>query len=330
MDQNLIQTYIKELDLIFRDYSSADALVEIKQLIKLENKFRKQLCSTKEGRGVYKDLVVNTLQNNKLLPMKVLFREKADQYKPVINPAVRGRKYAALYKLSINYNFCYYAVNNLAQKGIVDEKLNNILESIKTLRDSIIKRYLLVALNRAKVHNKKIGGIVDFEDLIQMANIGIISAVDKYVVSDESATFHQYVIGWITGNLILSSMQTLPVTLWPTAARKLLQIKRLTDKTPGISPQQISVIAEITEEEVSRLLNVSNYKSLDEDINKSSDDYGSLTLLDLLPAEDDESNGYAAIEQGDLTRKIAEGFKTLTIMEQKVLRLKGINFKDYL
>lgn len=330
MEQNLIQLYIKEINEALKGVAEKETNDELKKLIGLELKFAKRLRSITGGKQKYKDFIFHIVEDKDLREARPYFRERENMYKDIINPAIMAKDTESLHRLRLNFRFCFFVMETMQNKDI---RLDDIYEQIKKTREGIIHKHLHHALNRAKSFSRGIGSVVDFGDLIQLANEALIEAVDKYVIDQDSTSFHNMAFGKMISSLITSSDSSLPVTLWPKASRKLYQIRKILEKTPGINTRDLSQILDTAEEEISLIMNASRYKSLDESLNGSEDDseMPSITLLDFLPSITNEYNDpYLMIEREDMIRTAAEIFKNLTLLEQKALRLKGVNFKDYL
>jgi len=331
MEYNLIQSYIKELNEALKEASaSIETLAELQKLTDLELRFTKRLRTVAGGKKVYKDFITYIVEERGLREARPYFRERENMYKGTINPAIENRKPQVLHKMRMNFLFCSFAMKQM--EG-ADEALDKIFLELKQVRESLVHKHLHYALNRAKAFNKGIGRVVEFSDLIQIANEALIISVDKYVIDENASPFHNMTVGRMIASLIVSGDQALSVAIGQQASRKLYKIRKLLEKTPGLNTKELSVIMEIAEEEISLLINAASVKSLDEGLNseEGDSDTPSITLMDFLPAIADEYNDpYLYIEKKDLLETAAEIFQTLTLLEQKALRLKGVNFKDYL
>lgn len=330
MENNLIQSYIKELSEALKEASGGQEVIEeLKKLIQLEGKFTRRLRSVAGGKQKYKDFITYIVEERDLREARPYFRERENMFKDIINPAIKGRRPEMLHKLKMNFLFCSFAMETMSGK---DPQLDSLFAEIKRIREGLIHRHLHYALNRAKAFNRGIGHIVEFGDLIQIANEGLVIAVDKYVIDEQSSPFHTMAIGRMVAELISSGDQALPVTLGGQASRKLYQIRKLLEKTPGLNTKELADIIKIAEEEVALLMNAVVIKSLDESLN--DDDGGdspSITLMDFLPSIADEHNDpYLMLEKKDMLETAAQIFQTLTLLEQKALRLKGVNFRGYI
>lgn len=336
MEYNLIQSYIKELNDALKEVSGNETIEELKKLMQLEIKFTKRLRSVAGGKQAYKDFITYIVEERDLREARPYFRERLDTYKDTVNPAIKKRKPEILHKLKMNFLFCSFAMERKDEEGKSigmigkDAVLDNIYIDLKTVRAGIIHKHLHYALNKAKIFNRGIGHIVDFGDLIQIANEALIIAVDKYVIDDNSSPFHTMAIGRMISHLISSGDQALSVAVGGQASRRLYQIRKLLEKTPGLNTAELAAIIKVAEEEISLLINAVSIKSLDEPLDKEGS-VGEITLKDFLPSLADEHNDpYLYLEKKDLLETAAQIFQTLTLLEQKALRLKGVNFKDYI
>ncbi len=335
MDYNLIQSYIKEMNAALKDASDITTVEQFKKLINLEAKFARRLRSIAGGKQIYKDFITHIVKDRDLREARPFFRERENMFKDIINPAIKNRHPNVLYGLRLNFLFCNFAIttltNKLTENKTLDTKLVDIYNEIKSIRESLIYKHLHYAVNRAKAFNSGANASVDFGDLIQVANEALISAVDKYVIDENASEFHTMATGKMISNLIASGDQASPVTFGPQASRRLYQIKKLLQKTPGLSTKELADIIGTLEEEVSTLINATKFKSMDENLgDEENDSVPTITLQDFLPALSDQYNDpYLIVEHRNLIQTAAEVFKTLTILEQKILRLKGINFDNY-
>ncbi|MCS7092617.1 MAG: hypothetical protein NZM26_04665 [Patescibacteria group bacterium] len=327
--KKLIQLYVKELNQALKESSGVDVDAEIRRLSDLERRFVKRLCAVAGRKKVYKDFVDFILKEKDLRFARSYFRERENMYKDSINKAIRTRNYKALSDFNANYLFCLFSMNRLASK---DQQLIEIFDQMKNLRESLVHKHLHYALNRAKSFSYMCysSNAIELEDLIQIANEALVVAVDKYVPNEQASSFRVMAIGRMISNLIANSTQIFPVTLGKGSSRQLYQIKRLLEKIPSLSTQDISDIIGVVQEEVSFLLNATAVSRLDEPIQSDTEGKRTMFLLDFLASDADEFNDpFLALEKKDLLNKSLQMFHSLTVLEQKVLRLKGINFKSY-
>lgn len=323
-----IQIYIKDLNEALESCSDDSTLKDFERLILLEGKFAKRLRSVSGGKKVYRlfiDMILREKEN--LITARKYFREREAAYKEHVYPSIRSKEPVGLHKIRVNFLFCVFAVKNLETK---DAKLLMLFEEIKGLRESLINRHLHYALNRAKAFNTGANPNVDFSDLIQLANEALVSAVDKYVIDETASSFRTMAIGRMVANLMASSDQALPVSFGGQASRQLYKIKKLLEKNNDMKIKDLSEIIGVAEEEIAALMNATVYSSLDAELEQEDGFGNSISLKDFLPAPSGDFNDpYAVTEMKDLIERSYEIFQSLTILEQKILKLKGINFERY-
>ena len=233
-----------------------------------------------------------------------------------------------MYAVPINYRFCLFAIQTLENRSETDEKkkqfyaqLEKLFAEIKILREEIINKHLYLSLHKAGIFKKSwAGGSSEFEDLIQLANEALVIAVDKYVMNDESSSFHMMAIGRIVSNLITEGSLTSSATIGQHANKKLYQIRKILQKRPNLTNQEVADILGFDESEVDDLLAATSYKSLDEKISEDSD----TRLIDTFMAPSAGTEGFEEVEDQEVRDVLHDSFGVLSLIEQKVLRLKGI------
>ena len=63
--------------------------------------------------------------------------------------------------------------------------------------------------------------------IFQIANEALVISVDKYVMDEESSSFHSMAIGRIVGNLIENGEMASAATIGGHARKKLYQIRKI-------------------------------------------------------------------------------------------------------
>ena len=255
MEQNLIQTYIKEMNEALGSCSEETTARDFKELMQLENRFAKRLRSIAGGKQIYKDFIQMIIEEKEnIITSRRFFREREESYKEYIYIAIRSRTAKDLHPFRINFMFCSFAMKNLKKS---DAKLSQLFSDIKQARESLISRYLHYALVKAKAFNNGVNYNNDFGDLIQIANEALVDSVDKFVLDENGYSFRHMAIGRMIASLIASGDLSLAVTFGPQASRRLHKIKKILEKTPGLSTRQLSEVMGIAEEEVSAIFNAS-------------------------------------------------------------------------
>lgn len=328
---NLVHTYIRELNEELKQVSKLDVADLFKKLCNLEVQFSKRLRSTAEGRKVYEKFVykINRMKGG-IKVAKPYFRERQDIFSETVNRAIRENKPDMMYDIPINYKFVRYAMENITTKtdkeGNVikpSKKIIELYEDIKITREEIISKYLHLALNKAKVFSKSMYiGYSDFSDVLQLANEALVLAVDKYVVDENSSSFHVMAIGRIIGHLIAYGASPSSATIGLHNQKKLYQIRKLMQKNPGIKNKEIAEVLKIAEKEIDELIEATKYSSLDQPVNSDMEDS---SLGDYIPDQKGEQNNpHSNTEHSQLVGMLYSKMDQLSVIEQKILRLKGI------
>jgi DNA-directed RNA polymerase specialized sigma subunit len=325
-DLNSITTYINDINNSLRNAKEQDIMVLFKELYDKEQSFAKKLKSTGAGRNVYVKFIKKILNSQGGIKVaRSYFRARQDSYLNTVNKAIRDMKPELMYDVPINYRFCSFAIESLQNK---DRKLAKLFEEIKNLRDEITNKHLFLSLNRAKVFKSaSYGSFSEFEDLIQLANEALVVAVDKYVMDEDSSSFHVMVIGRIISNLITNGETASAATMGEHSRKKLYQIRKILQNNPNFSTKEISDISKISQEEISELLGATSYKSLDDTVGDSDSD---TRLVDTFISNIDgtKEDQHDLIEKSNLLSVLSDSFDVLSVLEIKVLRLKGVQINE--
>jgi DNA-directed RNA polymerase specialized sigma subunit len=334
-DLNLIQAYLKDIDEALQDTKDEDILILFRELYEKEQIFAKRLRATGYGRGVYRAFITKILDSRGGIKIaKSYFRARQDSYIDTVNRAIRERDANLMYDVPVNYRFCSFAMETLeikskdgkGEKVYKDKKLPSLFEEIKKLRDEIISKHLYFSLNRAKIFKQTAyGSSTQFEDLIQMANEALIIAVDKYVMDDDSSSFHVMAFGRILSNLIENGEDASAATVGSHGKKKLYQIRKLLQNNPNLSTLELANIMKVAEEEVTDLMGATTYQSLD---NFVGDDTTTRLVETFTTEDNDRNNQHDLIEKRDLLSVLSKSSDVLSVMEKKVLRLKGVRFDE--
>jgi RNA polymerase sigma factor (sigma-70 family) len=337
MELSTIQIYIKDLNEALQ--STRDAVTEdqFKKLYQLEDRFSRKLKTVAGGKKVYKDFILFIRQTEGgIKTARQYFREREGTYVNTVNAAIDKNIPELMHKSSINFQFCKFAMENigwnvnketgrLVKNVETHPDLVKLYTQIKDIREGLINKYLHLALNKAKTYRRPGTGVLEFGDLIQIANEGLIMAVDKYIASAEGSAFHTMALGRIVAHLIASGTFNSAVTIGGHGNKKLYRIKRLLEKTPGINVDQVAQLIDESVSEVQDLLAASSYFSLDQEIEDSD-----IRVVDTIASPADYQNDpYVMVEQSDALNKIRAAFNSLTLIEKKVLILKGVKIEDF-
>ena len=329
-----IHAYLRDINSALKGAKEEDILVLFRELYDKEQRFAKRIQSTGYGRNVYIKFIRKILASRGGIKIaKSYFRARQDSYIDTVNKAIREVSPKFMYEVPVNYRFCLFAIDALKVKdkdGKVtdrDERLVELFTDIKNLRNEIINKHLFLSMHRAGIFkNNSYSVYSEFEDLVQIANEALVISVDKYVMDDESSSFHSMAIGRIIGNLIENGEMASAASIGSHARKKLYQIRKLLQKNDTFSTREISDILKIAEEEVVDLMGATKYKSLDDYVDDSQENRVSETFTSELMEEPEDQHDL--LEKSNLLSVLSQSFDVLSVMELKVLRLKGVQTNE--
>lgn len=327
---NILKLYLRELDDEVSIEKSLDVNPIFKKIFKLEDQFSRTLRSFKEGRDVYRQFCHYILvEVADLREARTFFRERMSSFMPKVNKALSRSKMKEIYKLHVNYSFCAFAMRRIKNEEELTgsseiTKLSKLMLEMKNLRDQIITHHLYLALNKAKVfHSKNRSSSLEFSDFIQCSNEALMVSVDKFVLDENEHHFHQVAMGRMISHLL--TMQTAhysAATLGSHGQKKLASLRKTLHEMNGnVKIPELSRVLHIAEQDISDLMNSTRYFSMDAPV---SEDGGSLNsdVVDL------QGEGVLSpelmIENAQLGANMIEFYKTLNILERKILVLKGV------
>jgi DNA-directed RNA polymerase specialized sigma subunit len=275
--------------------------------------------------------------NRNILSARPYFREKSKIFSSKITPAIKSGDIYELQKFHINYNLIKFIKENW--KGPFPKKSQKIYDQILQARRKLIENNMPLAINRAKLFYRKVPrSHLTLMDLIGIAAMGLVSGVDKWV-GEYTKVFNGVCIGRMTGNMIDSYSET-TLHFYPSdrsilyRANSIRFKKDLKDMEQLASAINISYEEDakngvrvpkekITPEQLGRLLSAASPVSIDIPQSEQDTPSDQKNLLDFYVSETIESPEEVMIKE-DLVSKMVNATSKLSIIEQKVLKLKGI------
>jgi RNA polymerase primary sigma factor len=200
---------------------------------------------------------------------------------------------------------------------------------LKRLREEMVRAHLRLVVAIAK----KYRGLssLDFSDLIQEGNLGLMRAVEKFNYR-HGVKFSTYAVWWIRQSITRAMadqgrMIRVPVHMTQTARqvqRERIKLRRRHGRDPAAD--EIVASSGIAKTQVEQALSlVSEPASLDVPVGEDGD----ATLADLLESPD-AVNPHAAAEAALLRDCVAEALAQLTPREERILRMRfGIGMADH-
>lgn len=328
---------IKEEDLL------ESQRIQMERLVDLEKQFREHLINTGDPYEVYPKFIhyICEVKRN-ILASRPYFRERQSVFTSHISDIFKRKDHDALKSYHFNFPFISLAINRFGCKD--DPKLYNIYQEIRKLRIELVERNMPLAISRARIFwNKTPRAQLTYMDLVQIASEGMLSAIDKYVLPF-SSVFRSVAIGRMVGNFIENYSETL-VHFFPVDKRKIYRANKVAHKHSLGSEIDYAEIARKVNEgieqdehhttpaEIADLMSAAScvpsgqfmgvIEAREAVLDEESSDEGS----NMSDAHDGLRPDLIA-EETDSYRILAQSIKRLSIFEQKILKLKGIQLFD--
>lgn len=328
---------------IDKNKDGTDQKVQVERLMLLEERFRKSLIPFRQSREMYrKFILLVAVKNKNILSARPFFREKSKKFSTEITPAIKNGNVKALQSFHLNYNLAKFIRTNWL--GDFPQKSEKIYNQLVEARRILIENNMPLAINRAKLFYRKVPqSHITLMDMIGIAGMGLISGVDKWVGS-YTTVFNGVAIGRMVGNLIDQYSET-TLHFYPSdrsllyranSIRYRQDIQDLTELADAINKSyeedrqkgiKVPVKTKVTADQLADLLNASSPLSTEISFGSDSESDASSevpkNMLDYRVDDDVESQEETTIKN-DLILKMSAAARELPLIQQKILRLKGI------
>lgn len=333
--------------IIKNDGLIGDQEEQVELVVQLERKFKYhiqkyQQCVTIYGKFIEKFVEDEEDENRDLdkeyeniLSAQPYFREKTENFSK-ISKAIKEKNAVDLMTYNINFQMIDFTVKNW--RGNVPERARRYYDDFLEARRILIENNLPLAINRAKLFFRKTPrSHLSLLDLIDICTYGLISGIDKFD-GEYSKVWRSVCIGRMVGYMIEEYSKTF-LKMYPSDKKilyranalkyrlKLEDIGELTkavnesfkeDKEKGKSCPKLPV----TEIHIRTLLNGSSYVSADP-IRADDDEEDSSSIYDT--SYDQSASAEDKMIHADLMGRILVASESLTNIERKIIRLKGVN-----
>lgn len=210
-------------------------------------------------------------------------------------------------------------------KGITFENVKSAYSTLatsemkmKNSKNQLIERNLRLVVSRAK---KLVNRGLEFEDLIQEGNIGLMKAIDKYDISKKTKVA-TYATWWIDQSIRRAISNKGKTVRIPTHIEFLQTIiAQATQKLTGVlkRPPTLQELADETGEDVKTLEELET-RALHE-VGIEDELSSGIALIDVLPS-DMANNPYILTENKILRERVRQVLATLPPRTEKIIRLR--------
>ncbi|CAM6005494.1 unnamed protein product [Sphagnum balticum] len=305
---------------------------QFEELVAAEKLFHETLLASRISTEIYKRFIqLIRIKNNNILSARPYFRESSDTFSTQITPALKARDPEAMKPFSINYHFIKFCKDNWI--GIWSKKMDSIYLRTERARTVLVELNMPLAINRAKIFYRKTPkGHLSFMDMIEVSAMGLCAGIDKYT-GPFKKNFIGVCIGRIVGNLIDAYSETV-MHFYPSDRRVLYRansisgrqgIRDIEELTAAVNASFTADLAEgktapkqVTVTDLAYLMSAASLISAD-----SNDGEEGFGVYSFTP--DDSENSEEALDRKQQLAKMARLARKLPLINQKILRLKGID-----
>lgn len=283
----------------------------------------------KEAFDCFYDHII--LGKKNLLAARPFFRERATSFSTGIMASIKNRDCEGTVKYHINFHFVDLVVKKLDFSK--NEEVLDIYNKILKLRQDLVLMNLPLIISRARIfYSRTPKSHLSFMDFVQIGVGGLLSAIDKYAGKYQKV-WRGVVIGRCTGDLIQNFSQTV-LHFFPEDRKRLYRANKYLARHSK---------DDINEKDFLDLVNVDSNgdKKADIDTMRNLLMAASIVSVDVRPTLNDKKEGdenVVKIQAPDETRPdcafeydesmqlMIKNIKRLPLVDQKILRLKGIEF----
>jgi len=328
-----------------------DQQEQVELLVQLERKFKYHVQKYQQTTEIYKkfikkfnnadedeEVVEEDLEN--ILSAQPYFREKSSNFAK-ISKSIKENNVTELMQYNINYQMIQYIVTNW--RGNLPERPRRYYEEFLEARRILIENNLPLAINRAKLfYNNTPKSHWTLMDFIGICTQGLAVGIDKYE-GEYTKVWRSVCIGRMMGFMMDEYSKTF-LKMYPSdrkilyrtnALKSRLRIEDVCELVKAVNESFAQDKAEgkatpalpISEIHIQTLLNSSSYVSANpmEEEGSDADTEKGLNKGIYDTYDDGSESQEDKLVREELMDKIALGSKTLTNIERKIIRLKGVN-----
>ena len=318
---------------IERNKDGSSQKQQFEELVGAERLFKEILLNYRIATEMYKRFIqLIRISNNNILSARPYFRESSKTFSSHITPALKEKNPEALKQFNVNFHFVKFCKDHWI--GLWPKKLELAYLRAEKARTILIENNLPIAINRAKIFYRKTPkGHLTFNDMIEVSAMGVCAGIDKYG-GEFKANFLGVCIGRSVGNLIDAYSET-AIHFYPGDKRVLYRansirgrqgITDIVDLTKAVNDSFTQDLKDgktapkqVTVSELSYLMAASSPVSADS--NEGEEGFGVYNFY-----ADNKDNAEKTLSNKEEWSAITQLARKLPIINQKILRLKGIEF----
>lgn len=306
---------------------TAQQKAQVERMMELEEIFRKTINNYKQSDKIYqKFLMYIKIERGNILTARPFFREDSKTFGTYISPAFKEDDIERIKDFHINYKFMKFVIKNW--RGNLPVKAEKTWEEHQHVRQKIIENSMPLAINEAMKFYKAVPkSHLSLMDMINASASGLCIGVDKWV-GPFRTVFRSVCIGRMKSNIMELYNQT-SLHYYPSDKKIIYKANLLKSREKIEDPEiLLDAINQYLKEqgdkrvlemhELEDLLNGASVKSVETEV----DDEG-FTAYDTYI--DERSDVEKNVEKMDMLKNVMVQCKKLSIIEQKIIRLKGVD-----
>jgi RNA polymerase sigma factor (sigma-70 family) len=316
---------------------------QVNGLLKLEHDFRKALVKHRWGPDVYKAFVNHIIvEKRNILMARPYFRERNDTFKNRISKTLRDENWRGLFRFSVNFQFIKFAMkqkrwgSSRGSKAIV-----KLARDIERLRADLVECNLPLAISQARIfYGSNPNTHLTYMDMVQTAAEGLIAAVDKFS-GPYSKVFRAVAVGRMLGNAIEANSET-SFHFYPREKKRIYRARKLIGQLndgsghvdlelvlAALNRKEVQEGDELTTaSELAHLISASQVvfaSSLPVPDEGGESEVNTPSPIEKYAAHDDDRPDQR-FEDADLRHRVASAILALPLFDQKLLRMRGVEF----
>ena len=309
----MIEPYLKDNSLTYDDFDkvfSFLSLVEQYNVVEILSKYEIKLIDVEESSD---DSIDQTLNYDVLYDDRIFQDEELEEEKSFQDDYLIVRK-----KVSISD----------------DVLIRDVQKGSQQAKQDLIVKHLGLVKEWANYYIKMAGNKLDYEDLVQVGMLGLLTAAEKFDFSFE-AKFSTYAVPWIRQKIYREICdEGFTIRIPVHKMDRILKVNRVYPKYAYITDynerlellaEELDISALAVEECLVLYSQFLRAASLDLPVGEDED----TPLIDFVPQENDVSVE-DKVSNLELRERLLEAISTLTEREQKIIRLRfGIDDGKY-